>query len=81
MTTKTIKITEDFAVTHSRICKLICSCGWYDKFYEKECLGKAEAHLKSKHNGGLIHYRGAELEVTGGTEVPHQEARRHRPSW
>lgn len=63
MSKKTVRITSDITVTHARVFKLICDCGWYDKFYENEHLKKARAHLLGKHNGGLILKNGQTEEV------------------
>lgn len=58
-----LRVTRDLGISYTWVFKLICDCGWYDRFYEKECLGKAEAHLIRKHGGGTIFYRNMEIEV------------------
>jgi hypothetical protein len=60
---KNIRILDDLGVVPGTVCKVICDCGWTEKFFKMEVVKKAEAHLKGKHNGGLVKYGDETREV------------------
>lgn len=59
-----VRMKRDVGVTCAWVYKLICDCGWNDRFYEKESLPKAKAHLLRHHNGGIVLHNNKEIEVT-----------------
>ena len=60
---QTLTITRDYGLSHSVIGKLVCGCGWYEKFYEKDIIKMAKAHLRAEHGGGTIVCGDNEMEV------------------
>lgn len=63
---KNVHMIDDFGLgnVHGTVIriptvKMTCDCGWVDKANaDRDAPQRAENHLRTRHNGGAIHYAG-----------------------
>lgn len=61
---KKLYMTDDRSATQAHTVRVECDCGWLEKMYaETQSVHRIDAHIRDKHNTGLVIYKGRRFLV------------------